>query len=115
MEWTDADTDLLERYARGTLTEAERTALENRIATDPEYAREAALTAESLSALKASEKAANMQAMRDIWDEVKDETEAPKSDDPDNSRKPFPYRFLAIAASVILLAVLGYLILRPSG
>ena len=54
------------------------------------------MLASTFSALDWLAKAANMQAMRDIWDEVKDETEAPKSDDPDNSRKPFPYRFLAI-------------------
>lgn len=102
MEWTEADTDLLERYAQGELSPEEREALERRIVADPEFAAEARLTAEALSALKAEAKAADKAKLAAIWQSVGSEEVHYRELQWWKKRN-----FLPIAAAILLLAVVG--------
>lgn len=126
MEWKNEDSDLLEAYARGELSEEERTAFELRLAGDLNLAAEAKLVAEILSGIKARGRAESKAELREIWEAVKadgqvngkeeegEKPELPPSRETGNSLRRRS-RFLRIAATILILAVLGTLLYNYFG
>lgn len=106
MEWNDSDIDLLERYASDELSDAERQALEEKIASNPEFAEEAAKVAEAISAMKAKARAEEKEKLRALW-QASQETSDKTAVRPLRRR-----RFWGIAASVILIAAVGFALLK---
>jgi len=100
MNWDPDDSELLERYAQGELTEAEAEALENRIASDPAFAREAALTIEALAGIKTHAQQKEKEKVKAIWDEVKKEQNG-------NAFAKQGGKRMAMAASVLLICAIG--------
>jgi tetratricopeptide (TPR) repeat protein len=101
--------DLLAQYLDGELEGDEKEAFEKQLANDPTLAERVHLHRRMDEAFGNTEEMKVEAALRGIMDrDVRsDEQEAPAR------KSNFQPRYLAIAATVILLAVVGFFVLRP--
>jgi len=111
--------DLIERYQAGVLEGEELAAFESDLASDPELRSTLALVQEVDSVLEDGDAMAFSDTISEVADSYFEETsDSGQSDriaeDEEPKRRRFP-GWLAVAASVAVLAVAGYFILNRGG
>lgn len=119
MRETEEIYDLIERYQAGTLEGEELAGFESDLANDPELRATLALVQDVDAVLEDGEAMAFSQTVSEAADSFfadsqAEELQSSTISEESSSRRRFP-AWLAVAASVALLAVAGYFILNRGG
>jgi len=123
MDLSDQDIEQIERYLLGELTDEERTALEQRMKTDPEFADEVSFMRDIINVskqegrqhLREHLKKAEQKEAAKIEAEINQETEAEKKWNKTNFINRRNWIYWATAAAAAIFVGLYFGIITPSG